>query len=54
MSGPPGGSRGRLADVVDERPLRGGLIGIALVALATLGLVVAAAVVVGVVLLVAG
>ena len=50
----PGPGKRELHDVVDEHPFRGGLTGIALVALATLGLAAAAAVLVALALLVAG
>lgn len=53
MSGPTSPRRRRLQDVVDERPFRGGLTGIALVALATLGMAGTAAILVALILLIA-
>lgn len=51
-SSPPG--RRELHDVVEDEPFRGGVTGIALVALATLGLAAMAAVLVALAILVAG
>jgi hypothetical protein len=50
----PGEGRRPTRDVIDDHTIRGGLTGIALVALATLGLTVVAAVVVALALLIAG
>ena len=50
----PGPGRREVHDVVEDSPLRGGLTGIALVALATLGLCLAALVIVGLALLLVG
>lgn len=51
----PGPGEGRKPrDVVDDHSIRGGLTGIGLVALATLGMSLVAAVLVGLALLIAG